>query len=502
MRGTFVRRLCIQSMRILSVVVLVNLAAIWQPGWVGPDHARAPVQAAGNSVSPDLSQVLEWYYQGDQQGAQFGYSVSTAGDLNHDGYDDIVFGAPIYDNGIDNEGAVFVFYGSPAGLGSTPNVTLSSRQKGARFGCSVGTAGDVNGDGYDDLLVGADEYNDGQSKEGRVYLFYGAFLGVETTPAWTLAGGQKDAHLGHAVGPAGDVNGDGFDDLIVGAPQYDNGELQEGRAYVFYGSEDGPVTTTPWSAESDQASALFGAAVGTAGDVDDDGYDDIIVGAPGYSQSQDAEGAVFLYRGTGDGLEATPAWMNVGGQAGSDFGGAVGTAGDVNGDGYDDFLVGAPHYTGERDHEGAAFGFYGADPKPGYSANWMAEGDQEYAGFGISVAAAGDVNRDGYDDVVVGAYRFTADQSEEGAAFVFHGSEAGLRLQWGWRGGGNKADTEFGFAVGTAGDVNGDTVADLVVGAPAYRYDAVIMGRVFGYYGPIDEPAFRAYLPLVVSARP
>jgi hypothetical protein len=496
MRGTFIERSCIKSMHFLSVVGLVALVAVGQPGGL----ARG--LAAGSSVSTEMGPSVEWYYQGDQQGAQFGYSVSTAGDLDGDGIDDLVFGAPIYDNGIDNEGAIFVFYGSRAGLDSSPDVIISSGKKGSNFGCSVGTAGDVNGDGYDDLLVGADEYNNEQSKEGRVYLFYGASSGLETTPAWTFDGGQKEAALGHSVAPAGDVNDDGYDDFIVGAPFYDNGELQEGRAYAFYGSPGGPTPTTHWLTEGGQADALFGTAVGAAGDVDGDGYDDVIVGAPGYSQGQEAVGAVFLFRGSQLGLQTTPAWVKVGGQAGSDFGAAVGAAGDVNGDGYDDFLVGAPSYTGDRDYEGAAFGFYGADPRPGNTANWVVTGNQEGAYLGISVGSAEDVNGDGYDDAVVGAYRFTHDQAAEGAIFVYHGSEMGLHQVAGWTGEGNKADTEFGFAAGTAGDVDGDEVADLVVGAPAYRYDGVIMGRVFAYYGPIEESSFRAYLPLVGRAFP
>jgi hypothetical protein len=462
----------------------------------------------GGTVEADPALLPDWYYEGDQKGAQFGYSVSTAGDVNGDGYDDVVVGAPVYNNGTENEGAVFVFYGTQfEGLQSFPAVTLSGNQKGARFGCSVGAAGDVNGDQYDDVIVGACDYNNGLSKEGRAFLFYGSNAGLGTTPGWTFDGGQKDAHLGFSVGSAGNVNGDAFDDIIIGAPQSSNGEMREGQAYVFRGSASGPITSTYWILEGNQAGALFGTSVATAGDANCDGYSDVIVGAPRFSDSQSAEGAIFLFYGSDVGLDVTPGWWVSSGQSESGFGTAVGTAGDINGDGCSDVIVGAPQYDNEQTEPdvGAAFVYHGAESGPGSGANWMAYSDYSLSGFGVSVGTAGDVNGDGYDDVIVGAhhYDYPGGEREEGAAFVYHGAEMGLHATAGRIFEGNKADTEFGYSVSTAGDANRDGFSDVIVGAPEYKHFTDPFGRAFGYFGPISEPDFYLlYLPLIVRVFP
>jgi hypothetical protein len=159
------------------------------------------------------------------------------------------------------------------------------------------------------------------------------------------------------VGTAGDVNGDGYDDAIVGASQYDNGQLFQGRAYVYHGSATGLSTTPDWTAESDQGRPQFGTSVGTAGDVNGDGFDDAIVGAPYYGQ--DGQGRTFLYNGSATGLSSVADWTAESDQGGAQFGYSVGTAGDVNGDGYGDTIVGAPSYDNPETDEGAAFAYLG-----------------------------------------------------------------------------------------------------------------------------------------------
>jgi hypothetical protein len=129
-----------------------------------------------------LSLVPNWMGEGNQESAQYGYSVGTAGDVNGDGYDDVIVGAPDYANGQQNEGAAAVYYGSAAGLSLVPNWGDEGDQEGARFGSSVGTAGDVNGDGYDDVIVGAPNYDHGQDGEGAVVVYHGSAAGLSLTP--------------------------------------------------------------------------------------------------------------------------------------------------------------------------------------------------------------------------------------------------------------------------------------------------------------------------------
>ena len=491
----------------LPIIFVISTAAAWSHSYVPTLDLMAP-----NDPTSIASIVYYWYYDGDQGGGEeagLGYSVSTAGDVNGDGNDDIIIGAPVYSQTTDLEGVAFVFYGPLPVPNAAPDWTFGSGQKGARLGAAAGTAGDVNGDGCDDVIIGAYAYDVGEQQAGqdagRAYVFYGclgAGNGLSTTPNWILDGEARNDYFGAAVGTAGDVNGDGYDDVIVGAPQHDNGEPNEGRVYVFLGT-DVQTTTLFWSTESDQASALLGTSVGTAGDVNGDGYDDIIVGAPQYDNGEKDEGAAFVFYGSDSGISAS--WMSDSNQANAEFGTSVDTAGDVNGDGYDDIIIGAPAYTNTISSKGAAFAFYGSPAGLGTTADWEIGGGQQDSRLGISVGTAGDVNGDGYDDVIIGAHLYSTSYtspSQQGGAFVFSGSDTGLLTTVYWSADGGKAGTEFGYSVGTAGDVNGDTYADVIIGAPRFRRSRILYGRAFVYRGTQDPPTFTITLPLVLRTSP
>ncbi len=302
---------------------------------VNDDNAVYPV-----TIDP-LSTTANWTAESDQADAGFGFSISTAGDVNGDGYSDVIIGAPLYDNGQTGEGRAFVYHGSASGLSASANWTTESDQAGACFGYSVSTAGDVNGDGYSDVIVGAPQYDNGQTNEGRTYVYYGSSSGLSTSANWTAESNQVSAYFGNCVSTAGDVNGDGYSDVIVGAPQYDNGQTNEGRAYVYYGSSSGLSSSANWTAESDLADALFGNSVSTAGDVNGDGYSDVIVGAYAYTNDQVGEGRAYVYHGSSSGLSASANWTAESDLADALFGNSVSSAGDVNGDGYSDVIVGA-----------------------------------------------------------------------------------------------------------------------------------------------------------------
>ena len=444
------------------------------------DEGRAYVyQGSPGGLSPRAA----WTAEGNQKGASFGYSVGTAGDVNGDGYADIIVGAARYKNGQTDEGRALVYRGSPGGLEANASWTAESDQEGARFGCSVGTAGDVNGDGYSDVIVGADQYDNGEVDEGRVYLYPGSPGGPAVSPAWTAEGNQVSAGLGVSVGTAGDVNGDGYADVIVGAASYDNGQTDEGRTFVYRGSPSGLSASAAETAESNQASARFGISVGTAGDVNGDGFSDVIVGAEAYDNGQTDEGRAYVYNGVAGVLAATPSWTVIGDQQEATFGESVATAGDVNGDGYSDVIVGAPMYDNGQWLEGRAYLYLGSRSGLSTNPSWMVEGNQALAYLGVSVATAGDVNGDGYSDVLVGAYRASHDQSEEGLVYLYLGSSTGLSTEPAWKGEGNQAGAWYGFCVGTAGDVNGDGYSDVIIGDAAYSNDQNMEGRCYVYEG-------------------
>jgi len=263
-------------------------------------------------------------------------------------------------NGQANEGRAYVYRGSIAGLVTTAAWTAESDQAGASFGASVSTAGDVNGDGYADVVIGAHLFDNGQADEGRTYVYHGSGSGLATTPAWTAENVQAGAELGNAVATAGDVNGDGYADVIVGVERYSNGQSGEGRAYVYQGSAFGLAVYPAWFAESDSSSALFGSSVASAGDVNGDGYADVIVGA----RQQGTGGFIgggraFVYHGSPSGLATVAGWTPATAQGLSFFGESVATAGDVNGDGYADVIVGAPRHDNALTDEGRAFVYYG-----------------------------------------------------------------------------------------------------------------------------------------------
>ncbi len=430
-----------------------------------------------------LSSTPAWTAEGNQENAFFGHSVSTAGDVNGDGFADIVISAHQYDHGQTNEGMVFVYYGSSAGLSSSPDWTAEGDQANANFGVSVSTASDVNGDGYADIIIGAFYYDHGQTDEGMAFVYYGSSAGLSSSPDWTAEGNQTNAELGHSVGTAGDVNGDGYADVIVGAPNYEHGQTREGTSWVYYGSSGGLSSTPCWTAEGNQANAYFGWSVGTAGDVNGDGYADVIIGAPFYDHGQLDEGRVFVYYGSSGGLSTTPAWTAEGNQVGALFGWSVGTAGDVNGDGYPDVIIGAPAYTHEQTSEGQVFVYYGSAGGLSTTPAWTAEGNQISADFGYSVSTAEDTNGDGYADVIIGAPYYNHGETKEGRVFVYNGSAGGLSTTPAWTAESNQASAQFGRSVSTAGDVNGDGYAEVIIGAPYYNSPNPNTGQASVYYG-------------------
>jgi len=468
---------------------LAGLPAGVTSGWwaeVKDSLQQATTEQRGGpgSVERDLP-FPNWTAESNQDFADFGYSVAGAGDVNGDGYDDVVVGAYLYDNGQVEEGRVFAYYGSDAGLSTTANWTAESNQGFARFGVSVAGTGDVNGDGYDDVIVGAYLYDNGQTDEGRAFAYYGSDAGLSTTANWTAESNQSSAQFGVSVAGAGDVNGDGYDDAIVGSPAYDNGQTNEGRAFAYHGSPSGLSTTVSWTAESNQSFAEFGFSVAGAGDVNGDGYDDAIVGAYFYDNGQSNEGRTFAYYGSDAGLSTTANWTAESDQADAYFGISAAGAGDVNGDGFHDVIVGAYFYDGQTD-EGRTFAYYGSDAGLSTTANWTAESNQASALFGFSVAGAGDVNGDGFHDVIVGAISYDHGQTDEGRAFAFCGSPSGLKTVPCRRGESNQDFASFGFSVAGAGDVNGDGFDDVIVGAIGYDHGQIDEGVAVVKYGHPD----------------
>jgi FG-GAP-like repeat/FG-GAP repeat len=387
-------------------------------------------------------------------GAPVDTSWGTLLDVNGDGYADVVVGA---DDASSAAGQAFVYLGSATGLSSSPSATLSGTP-GSDFGVSVASAGDVNGDGYADVIVGADGSN---STTGQAYLYLGGAAGLSTHVAAILTSpGSPGTSFGIAVASVGDVNSDGYADVIVGASGSTN---PNGAAYLYLGGATGLSSSPTTSLPAPDSNGRFGASVASAGDINGDGYDDVIIGGAGFNQNI---GRAYLYLGGAAGLSSSPTTTLTGPDGpGGFFGVSVASAGDVNGDGYADLIIGGD---GVSSNTGRAYLYLGgaAGVSSSSSPTTTLTGPDGASGFfGASVAGAGDVNGDGYADVVVGAY---ATGNGTGRAYLYLGTTGGLSaISNAMLTGPDGASGRFGSSVAGAGDVNRDGYADVIIGAYA-----------------------------------
>ncbi len=423
--------------------------------------AVSATQPLGSLFNPTFVQ-----FNGTDARDSFGEHVAV-GDVNRDGFADVMIGAT-------GKNKVYVYAGSATGASATPTIVLSG--EGGEFGRSL-ISGDFNGDGYVDLIVGAHGFDAGLgTHQGKVYLFLGGPKGLSATPAQTLVGEHKGDEYGRTFALA-DMNGDGIKDLIVGASGY-NGDLEyQGKVYVYKGTKTGFDPKPIFTAVGEHSNDEFGRSVGAA-DSRHDGHRDLIVGAPGLTRGgthTTVPGAMYIYAGSAKGISKTP--LKISGEApGSHLGEGMAGVGDVNGDGFEDVAIGARDFSCGSGPAGKMYVYLGG-PK-GFSADrvWTVLGKGR-SGLGREVQPAGDLNGDGYADFVTSGPVATAESG--GGVYVFFGGPKGFG-----------ADpiiinaegpsTGLGFGMGV-GDINGDGVPDIAVGAPTGGDPKTGWARV--YYG-------------------
>jgi len=458
-------------------------------------------ESASASLTINLTGNGSWIekqiWNGSSSNSDLGWSVADAGDVNGDGLGDILIGEPYYYSGGYQCGAARLVFGS-----QWPNATVdlnftSIAYYGAQIGYSVAGAGDVNRDGYDDIIVGAPyAYTSGYN--GAAFIYFGGKT-MDTSPDVVLKGLNQNDNFGWSVSGAGDVNRDGYDDVIVGAPYADAaGSYDIGQAYIFLGGQ-AMDSTADYTFNGSYSYDNFGYSVSGAGDVNADGYADVVVGTAQGGSSDNGFARVFF---GGTTISAT-GFLNLTGENSYDrFGQAVSDAGDVNGDGYDDVIVGAPEYQTGGTRPGAAYIFLGGRSMDAKSDLKM-EGAADYDYFGRSVSGAGDINLDGYGDFIVGAPYFDGGMYENGRAYVYCGGAQLDSLPELNFTGAAQSD-ELGMSVSGAGDVNGDGHPDLLAGAPyvdsASYYDS---GRayLFNWVPGILDPELTVGGRTVLSAK-
>lgn len=436
-----------------------------------PGGIRLRVDTAGArwpvTVDPLLSDP-SWSHADTEYDHNEGSSTAQIGDVNGDGRADIAVGAPAT-SGYYTAGAVKVWYNGALGFGAAPSWEYEADLAETSFGASVDGAGDVNGDGFDDLIVGepswttCEDYWDTGciSTRGRVVVFAGSAAGLSAAPVWTQEADREGDGFGAAVAGIGDVNGDGFDDVAIGAPGA--GTSDEGRVYVYYGSAAGPATTASWRWETNVASTRVGGAI-TSGDANGDGYADMVVGSEaevyGYSN-----GRVDAFFGSPLGFAAAANMTLLGSQQGAAFGAALDLDGDVDGDGFDDLVVGARGFNDGTLYDAGMVALYrGGALGLRSTASWSVAGDTTYASLGAAVLLS-DTDGDGYDDIVVGAPG--AGPSGAGLVFTYPGGPGAL----GGTPSVVRAPAsagEFGASLSDLGDLGGDGRSEVLVGDPAF----------------------------------
>ena len=550
---------------------------------------------AANANSSSLPDLIEAGYgfrlNGDNTSDNFGHNVALIGDVNGDGFDDMLIGATLYDSaGRGDAGGAWLVFGKAGGFAQdidfntglpVGSVRFTGEQASAQLGNSVNPAGDFNGDGLADFLIGA-RYNGGNGgyRSGATYLIFGtrsAFAAqidfssdananglpdfIEQGGGIRFSGNDTYDYSGFSVNSAGDVNGDGYADLLIGTIGADNVDGDSaGETYLIYGRASGLPSSFDLNLDSGayigstagndvpdllengfgsrilgpDAQEQTGYAVSTAGDVNGDGYGDFLVSADLADNATGTDtGMVYLIWGkngqlpvnidlnvdNGDLTGSTagngvPDFLENGGgilfsgeDAGDHLGSSVSAAGDLNGDGFDDFLLGAAYADNLAMYDaGAVYVIYGRasglpvnfDLSVDVGNNDVPDYLEDGFGFRISgayysdamgyysgVSSAGDLNGDGFEDILISAYiAESPGRSDSGEAYLLFGKAGGFTTDLKLNVDANSNDIPdaleggkglrirgpansdwFGHSVSGGGDINGDGFDDLIVGA-------------------------------------
>ncbi|MBE8967629.1 FG-GAP repeat protein [Nostocales cyanobacterium LEGE 12452] len=469
-----------------------------------------------------------------------GNSVSSAGDINGDGIDDLIIGATYADpNSQRDAGESYVVFGSNSSFDAQLNLSslngsngfvINGIDSGDRLGISVSNAGDINGDGFDDLIIGASKADpNGQRDAGSSYVVFGSnsvfgasfnLSSLNGSNGFAINGIDADDNSGSSVSSAGDINGDGFDDLIIGA----------GNRYVVFGSNSGFGASFNLSSLNGSNGFVINtdistsSSVSSAGDINGDGFDDLIIGAKSASPNgQERTGSSYVVFGSNSGFGASFNLSSLNGSNGfaingidadDNSGSSVSSAGDINGDGFDDLIIGAPGASpnsqnragesyvvfGSNSGFGASFNLSSLNGSNGFVINGIGADD----GSGVSVSSAGDINGDGFDDLIIGTNSIDyGSQFQAGRSYVIFGRSSGFGAGFnlssldgseGFAINGINSGDRSGSSVSSAGDINDDGFDDLIIGAyrasPNGQISAGESYVVFGFASPtpINKP--------------
>jgi ankyrin repeat protein len=400
------------------------------------------------------STVPDMVFDGDPN-SSLGDKIAC-GDVDGDGYDDILISALRYNN---FRGRVSLFYGGPD-MDTTADLILEGQNAGDKFGHGI-SFGDIDNDGYEDIIIGACRYGE---RQGRAYLYWGRDRNsMDANPDKIFDGENEKGSVFGVSSAVYDIDNDGYDDIILGAA---------GRAYLYFGNtKESMDTSYDLIFKQENPKYSFGYRI-SCGDIDNDGYGDIVIGPWWSSHGQ----AYLYYGGSRSNMDAKADVIFKAQTEGNDFFGTGIVCVDQNKDGYDDIVMGAPGY---NDEQSRSYLFYG-NSKKSMDANpdIIFDGEVEQSNYGTH-EVCGDIDGDKVNDIVIGAYLY---RRGVGRVYVYWGKDlsapnpkAGRILT------GENPKDKFGLGL-ACGDVNNDGFDDLVVGAYGYKPGAK-QGRAYLYYG-------------------
>lgn len=345
------------------------------------------------------------------KGDLFGRRLSGKSDMNGDGIPDLVVAAPYWQTSSQKSGKVYLYLGGEGFPKSKP-IILSAGEAGDGFGSSVCLEGDLNGDNFADLIVGAPYSNRNGPLAGRAYIWWGSKdIKSEAKPDVILRQGTTNDLFGSCLA-LGDLNGDGQADLAVGAPQHNIGEKIPGSVFIYYGGSN-----TKWQQSSMVVSGEgttfhdhFGASIAIVKDINGDGANDLLIGAPKVEIYDEDQGRVYLFWG-GQALDKNPDQIFNGEEPTDLFGSAIYGVGDLNKDGKGDFVIQAENAARAQ---GILYFYYGGWERAFYELTGEGVGDR----LGGCLDGLGDMNADGTEDVIIGARWNDAGDRDAGRIYI------------------------------------------------------------------------------------
>jgi len=419
---------------------------------------------------------------------RFGYAIGGGGLMDSGNDADIAVGAYLNDLGGSNAGRVSLFTGNSNGtMDNSDNIVGEAAED--NFGFAVAT-GDVNNDGRLDIIVGAPLNDEAAAQAGKVYVFDGFNGGL----LWSAVGQTAGDRFGNAVGFAGDIDDDGFGDVIVGAPFNDAGGTSAGRAYILDGENGNRLRTHTGQNAGDQ----FGTAVAGVRDLNDDGNDDYIIGEPRNDQIANDAGRATIFNGDTGGVLI----RLTGDAAGDRFGSAIASDRFTVTFDYTFIVIGAPFNDAGGSNAGRARIFFRNHDQPNEGGcnklvclRYTINGANAGGRLGSSVAM-GDVVGNAATDAIVGAPFTSAKGNNSGAAFVFDGNGGALAMRFF----GEAAGDRFGTSVAFADDIDDDGNSDIFAGAPFSDAGGTNAGRAYGFLIGSGGALLRSAAPQSMTA--